>query len=102
MLRGKTPSHNIFIATPGVTRRISSSISTPYCAWKMLIHESITKFTTEEVVRRGDEDFSLCFDECESFAGIRPLYDLLYFTVTRVTEFPFSMKQWHKTNLRKY
>ena len=75
VLTGRTPAHNIFNATPGVPRCVSTSISTPYSAWKMFIHESIlrsiAKYTTEEAVRRGDVDFSLSLDELESFIALQ-------------------------------
>ena len=65
----------ILTAIPGVPRYDSSSISTPYSAWKMFIHESIltsiAKFTTEEAVHRGDTDFSLSLDELESFIALQ-------------------------------
>ena len=75
-LTGRTAAHNILTAISGVKPCCaSSSISTPYSAWKMFIHESIlrsiAKFTTEEAVRRDDTDFSLSLDELESFIALQ-------------------------------
>lgn len=74
-LSGRTAAHNVFTATPGVPRSVSSTITTPYDAWKMFIHESIlrsiAKFTTEEAIRRGDVDYSLTLDELESFIALQ-------------------------------
>ena len=75
VLTGRISAHKIFTATPGVRRYVSSSISTPYSAWKMFIHESIlksmAKFTTKEAVCPGDVDFSLSLDELESFIALQ-------------------------------
>ena len=53
-LTGRTAAHNVFTASPGVPRSVSYTITNPYDAWKMFIHESIlrsiTKFTTDEAV----------------------------------------------------
>ena len=74
-LTGRTATHNVFTATPGVPRSVSCSITNPYDAWKMFIHESIlrsiTKFTIDEAMRRGDVDFSLTLDELESFIALQ-------------------------------
>ena len=74
-LTGRTAAYNVFTASPGVPRSVSCTITTPYDAWKMFIHESIlrsiTKFTTGEAVRCGDVDFSLTLDELESFIALQ-------------------------------
>ena len=74
-LTGRTAAHNVFTASPGVPHSVSCTITTPYDAWKMFIHEpilrSITKFTIDEAVRCGDADFSLTLDELESFIALQ-------------------------------
>ena len=72
---GRIPLYNLFTATPGIPRSVSSGINTPYSAWKMFIHESIlrtiVKFITAEAVRRGDIDFSLSLDELKTFIALQ-------------------------------
>ena len=74
-LTGRTAVHNVFTASSGVPRSLSCTITTPYDAWNMFIHESIlrliTKFTTDEAVRCGDVDFSLTLNELESFIALQ-------------------------------
>ena len=59
---GKVTTHNIFTATFGVSRAITSIVS-PYDAWKHFIHKNIlkiiVKYTNEEAQRRGNTSFLL-------------------------------------------
>ena len=74
-LTRRTAEHNVFTASPGVPRSVSCTITIPYDARKMFIHESvlrsITKFTTDEAVCCGDVDFSLTLDKLESFIALQ-------------------------------
>ena len=63
-----------FTAIPGVLCSVSCTITTPYDAWKMFIHQSIlgsiVKFTTDDAVHCEDVDFSLTLDELKSFIAL--------------------------------
>ena len=72
---GRTSACNIFKATPGVRSSVSSSVASPYDAWKHYIDESIlrqiVKYTNDEATRRGEENFSLTLPELEAFIALQ-------------------------------
>ena len=69
---------------------------------------SIAEFSTKEAIRRRGVALSPSLDKLESFIALqyaKELYGqniLLHFCGKRVVEVPFSVKQYHRTNLQKY
>ena len=72
---GRTSACNIFKPTPGCRSSVSSSVASPYDAWKHYIDESIlrqiVKYTNDEATRRGEENFSLTLPELEAFIALQ-------------------------------
>ena len=114
-LAGRTQARNVFTSTPEVTRSISNAITSPYCAWKHFIHEtilrSIVKFTNEEATRRGDREFCLSADELELFIALqyaRGLYGknhpvhFLWNKVYGIAIFQKTMSRNRFTTILKY
>lgn len=72
---GRTATHNVFKATPGCRPSVSSSVASPYDAWKHYVDESIlrqiVKYTNDEATRKGEENFSLTLSELEAFIALQ-------------------------------
>ena len=108
----RVKAHNVFTASLGVPRAISTRIVTLYNAWKIFIRESILRkiiqYTNEGAQRREAISFCLDLQKLEAFTGIqyaRGVYEKghpVLFCGAKNMEFRFFTKQWHETHFLKY